>query len=140
MSTKNGAIRSGLIALLFAVGGLALTTRTSAAQEAQVIEVTAKKYEFSPSPIHVKQGAKVQLKITATDHVHGFDLNQTPEGAEHGKEGLIFSSSDECYRIESGHTVTVEFAAQTAGTYDFKCCTRCGLHHGSMKGQLIVDP
>jgi hypothetical protein len=35
----------------------------------QVIEVTAKKYEYSPAPIHVKSGAKIQLKITATDHL-----------------------------------------------------------------------
>jgi hypothetical protein len=33
----------------------------------QVIEVTAKKYEYSPAPIPVKSGAKIQLKITATD-------------------------------------------------------------------------
>ncbi len=44
------------------------------AQGAQVIEVTAKKYEYSSSPVHVKIGTKVQLKITATDHDHGFKI------------------------------------------------------------------
>jgi len=44
------------------------------AEGTQVIAATAKKYEFDPSPIRVKQGAKVQLKITATDHAHGFKI------------------------------------------------------------------
>src|ERR1700722_8221596 len=41
---------------------------------AQVIEVTAKKYEYSPAPIHVKRGAKIELEITAIDHDHGFSI------------------------------------------------------------------
>ena len=34
-------------------------------QNVLVIEITAKKYEYSPSPFHVQAGTKVQLKITA---------------------------------------------------------------------------
>jgi hypothetical protein len=34
-------------------------------QDALVIEISAKKYEYSISPVHVKTGTKVQLKITA---------------------------------------------------------------------------
>ena len=41
-------------------------------QDVKVIEVSAKKYEYNPSSIHVTQGTKVQLRITATDHTHGF--------------------------------------------------------------------
>jgi heme/copper-type cytochrome/quinol oxidase subunit 2 len=41
-------------------------------QNAFVIEITAKKYEYSISPVHVKIGTKVKLKVTATDHDHGF--------------------------------------------------------------------
>jgi len=33
-------------------------------QVAQVIQMTARKYEFSPSQVHVKLGIRVQLKIT----------------------------------------------------------------------------
>ena len=40
-------------------------------QDVQVIAITAKKYEYSNSPVHVKVGTKVQLKITAIDHDHG---------------------------------------------------------------------
>jgi hypothetical protein len=47
----------------------------------QIIKVTAKKYEFNRSPIRVKQATKVQLKITATDHAHGFKIKPFPEGS-----------------------------------------------------------
>jgi len=111
------------------------------AADVQVVEVTAKKYEFNPSPIRVKQGAKVQLRITATDHTHGFRIRAFPEGGEgSGHAGLVFSSAKDCYKIEKGQTETIEFAAQTPGTYPFKCCVHCGLHHRSMTGELIVEP
>ena len=113
----------------------------AASDDAQVINVTAKKYEFIPSTIRVKQGAKVQLKIMATDHAHGFKIAETPDGAEAAaKPGLVFSPPQACQKIEKGQTATIEFVAQTAGTYPFRCCVHCGWHHRAMKGQLIVEP
>lgn len=107
----------------------------------QVIEVSAKKYVFDPSPIHVKKGTHVQLKITATDHAHGFAIETYAEMvAKSGSPGLQFAAPQKCFKIEKGQTVTVEFVTQAEGTYHFKCCTDCGLHHRSMKGELIVDP
>ena len=107
----------------------------------QVIDVSAKKYEFSPSPIRVKQGQKIQLKITATDHAHGFRISPFATGAEtKGNPGLVFSSSQGCVKIEQGQTETVEFVAQSPGTYPFSCCVHCGWKHRSMKGELIVEP
>lgn len=107
----------------------------------QIIEVSAKKYEFNPSPIRVKQGSKIQLKITASDHAHGFRISSYPEGTEGArKAGLVFSSAEDCVKIEKGQTATVEFVAQAPGTYPFKCCVHCGWHHRSMTGKLIVEP
>ena len=143
-------MRSLLPVALLLAATLSLTSSTvvrpenpspSATEGVQVIEVTAKKYEFNPSPIRVKQGTKVQLKITATDHAHGFKIKQLPEGADtKGNAGLVFSSSQDCQKIEKGQTATIEFVAPTPGTYPFRCCTRCGWHHRAMKGQLIVEP
>jgi cytochrome c oxidase subunit II len=109
-------------------------------QNIQAIEVTAKKYEFSPSPIRVKAGTKVQLKITAVDHDHGFQVSTVPEsGKKDDKPGLIRSSPQECVQLKKGQTTVVEFVAQTPGTYPFHCCHVCGLGHKKMKSEIIVE-
>jgi len=108
-------------------------------QNAQVIEITAKKYEYSISPIHVKAGTKVQLKITATDHDHGFKIAMVPDGAQPTAAGLIFTSAQDCWQLKKGETTTIDFLAQTPGTYTFRCCHTCGLGHKGMKGQIVVD-
>ncbi len=109
-------------------------------QAVQVVEITVKKYEYSSSPVHVKSGTKVQLKITATDHDHGFKISAVPDGAlPNGAAGLIFSLAQDCWQLKKGETTTIEFLAQTAGTYTFKCCHTCGLGHRGMKGQIIVE-
>ncbi len=136
------------IALLLIAATLALASpavagpsNTPASEGVQVIDVTAKKYEFDPSPIRVKQGTRVQLKIMAVDHTHGFRISEFPEGVDtKGKAGLVFSTPPGCQRIEKGQTATVEFVAETPGTYRFKCCVHCGWRHTAMTGQLIVEP
>ena len=113
----------------------------SSAEGARSIEIIAKKYEFEPATIRVKQGTRVQLMIKATDHAHGFRISDMPEGAEtSGRPGLVFASSQDCIKVEEGKTQTVDFVAQTPGTYPFRCCVHCGWHHRAMKGQLIVEP
>jgi heme/copper-type cytochrome/quinol oxidase subunit 2 len=111
------------------------------AQNVQTIEVTAKKYEYSPAPIHVKRGTKIQLKITATDHDQGFSIATFPDGADsNASTGLVFASPEDCWQLKKGETTMVEFLAQTPGTYSFKCCHTCGLRHRGMQGQLVVEP
>src|SRR5215831_4564338 len=106
----------------------------------QVIDVTAKKYEFNPSPIRVKQDTRVELKITATDHAHGFKIKELPNGADPtAKPGLVFPSPRECQKIEKGQSATIDFVAQSPGTYPFRCCTHSGWDHRAMKGELIVE-
>ena len=109
-------------------------------QDAQVIELVAKKYEYSPSPVHVKAGTKVQLKITAADHDHGFTIATVPDGSEaNNKPGLVFTSPHDCVQLKKGETKTIELLAQTRGTYPFRCCHTCGLGHRGMKSEIIVD-
>jgi cytochrome c oxidase subunit II len=140
-------LRSGLrIASLFLLGGLTVTAGfvanpSQADQEVQVIEVSAKKYEYTPSPIRVKRGARVQLRITSLDKTHGFKINLSPDGSDQKSQpGLVFSSNEDCFKLEKGVPTVVEFVARTPGTYSFHCCNRCGIGHGGMKGQLVVEP
>jgi cytochrome c oxidase subunit II len=106
----------------------------------RVIEVTARKFEYSPAPIHVKSGTKIQLKITAADHDHGFSISTVPDDSDsNGSAGLVFASPQDCWQLKKGETTTIEFLAQTPGTYSFRCCHVCGLGHRGMKSHLVVD-
>ena len=132
-----------LIAGIFCLrsGAVPQAAQPASAGETQVINVTAKKYEFEPATIRVKQGTRVQLRITATDHAHGMKISQTAEGGDsQAKPGLVFSGPQDCTRIEEGKTETVEFVAQAPGTYPFRCCVHCGWHHKAMKGAVVVEP
>jgi|SRR5215470_16173402 len=129
---------------MLALGSAADLSRSASVpaqdQQVSVIELTAKKYEYSPSPVHVKAGTKVQLKITAADHDHGFKIASVPDSAPAGsKPGLVFTSAEDCWELKKGQTTTIEFLAQTQGTYSFKCCHLCGLGHRGMKSQVVVD-
>ena len=88
------------------------------------ITMTARKYEFDPAVVKVKQGDHVKLVITAIDHTHGFKL----------------AAFDIDQRLEKGVATTVEFTADRAGTFPFECSVVCGLGHHKMKGQLVVEP
>jgi heme/copper-type cytochrome/quinol oxidase subunit 2 len=83
----------------------------------------------------------VQLRITASDHAHGMKISEVAEGADpKAKPGLIFSGPQDCTKIEEGKTETVDFVADAAGTYPFRCCVHCGWHHRAMKGAVVVEP
>jgi cytochrome c oxidase subunit 2 len=133
---------SGLAASLLLVVFFRTQALSIRAQEpkVQVVELTAKKYEFSPSPVHVRAGTKVQLKITATDHDHGVNIATVPDGAESGAAGgIVLTEPQNCWRLKKGVATTIEFVAEKPGTYTFKCCHFCGLGHRGMKGQIVVE-
>lgn len=141
----NSALR---IMSLFFLSSLALTsgfaspmTSSQFARSVQVIEVTAKKYDYSLSLIHLKLGAPVELKFTSLDKTHGFKINLYPDGSDaKGEPGLVFTSKEDCFKLEKETPTLVQFIPRATGTYSFHCCNRCGLGHGGMKGQLVVEP
>lgn len=114
----------------------------AASDTPQVIEVTAKKYEYNPNVIRVKKGTKVELKIHPLDKTHGFKISQYPDGADaKGAPGLAFTDYQSGgWKIEKGKDATIEFVANQPGTYSFKCSVFCGFGHMGMKGQLVVEP
>ena len=87
------------------------------------VEVSAKKYEYTPEIIQVPVNTLIRVHLTATDRDHGFELT---------------SIKDSCVKFKPGEPATLEFYADKAGTYEFKCCKVCGIHHGRMKGKLVV--
>jgi cytochrome c oxidase subunit 2 len=99
------------------------SARTGSSTNMREIEVTAQKYDFDPAVITVKQNEHIRLVITALDHDHGFKID-----ALHIDQLL-----------KKGERTTVEFTANTPGTFPFQCSHFCGLGHKGMKGKLVVE-
>ena len=109
---------------LFLLGGLLPAQQGSSETGVREIRMTAQKYRFDPQEIRVREGERVRLLITALDRKHGIRIK------EFGVKTVL----------EKGKETVVEFVAERAGEYKFKCSVRCGWRHGSMKGKLIVEP
>src|SRR5271154_5643743 len=137
-------IAKQLVVLL--AGGLSIGVGVARLANAQgdantkVIEVSAKKYEFSPSEIRVPKGTRVELKVHSVDETHGVKLEVYPEGAkDKGAPGLVFAHPDDNGKVSKGVDQALDLVAQVPGTYDFKCAKFCGFGHDKMKGKLIVE-
>jgi cytochrome c oxidase subunit 2 len=87
------------------------------------IEVSAKKYEFTPAVIEVPVNTLLRLHLKATDKEHGFQLK---------------SVKDSCVKFKPEAPATLEYYADKAGEFEFSCCKFCGMGHGKMKGKVVV--
>jgi cytochrome c oxidase subunit 2 len=92
------------------------------ADDARVIKLTAKKFDFTPSEITVKKGTPVALELGSADRVHGFSLPDFKVTA----------------RIEPGKVTRVTFTPDKTGEFVFSCNVFCGSGHEDMMGKLIV--
>jgi heme/copper-type cytochrome/quinol oxidase subunit 2 len=129
-----------LIPMVATLSALAQEQAASGDQPGTVMEVSSKKYEFTPDEIHVKKGSKVQLKVHSVDEPHGVKLSLYPEGStDKSSPGLLLSSPAQNGKAEKNKDQVLEFTAKRAGTYEFKCAKFCGFGHGRMKGKLVVD-
>jgi cytochrome c oxidase subunit 2 len=94
----------------------------NAALEPQVIEISAKKYEFSPSQVTLKKGEPVILRLTSTDRIHGFMSRALKVDTD----------------IIPGKTMDIAVTPATAGTFMVICDHYCGTGHGNMKMKFTV--
>ncbi len=89
---------------------------------------TVVRSHFNPEHITVKQGDTVVWRVTnierAVDATHGFAVPAYNVSAS----------------LEPGETVTVEFVADTPGTFPFYCSEFCSALHLEMMGYLMVEP
>lgn len=100
-------------------------SRPSTAQgEAREIDVSARRYSFTPARVEVQQNDLVTIHFTAQDIAHSFTVDQ--------------------YRIAkragAGQTVTFEFRADRAGTFPYYCNLAIDEGCRQMHGELIVRP
>ena len=93
------------------------------AEEPKVIEITAKRFAFSPSEITLKRGETVKLKIVSEDVTHGLYLKPLKIDAD----------------IQPGKTTEVMVTPQNAGKFTAICDHFCGVNHGNMKMTVVVE-
>ena len=84
-----------------------------------VVVINAKRFEFSPSEVHLKRGEPVTIRLVSTDRRHG--LSSKPLGIE----------------LDGNEEVTITPA--TAGTFRAICDHYCGAGHGNMKMTFVVE-
>jgi cytochrome c oxidase subunit 2 len=109
--------------VLAAVAMLGAPFTAQAQGPARIIEITAKRFEFTPNVITLKRGEPVILRVRSADVTHGFFSRQL--------------KIDEL--IEPGKTVDVKITPQTAGTFTLICDHFCGSGHGNMKMSIVVE-
>lgn len=130
---KNKIFKTALLAAACGISLAALTPKTNLAlaQESanaavepspKIIEITAKKFEFTPSAITLKKGEPVILRLTTTDRVHGFMAKPLKIDTD----------------IPAGKTTDVAVTPDTAGDFTVICDHYCGLGHGNMKMKVSV--
>lgn len=108
---------SGIIAAsLFAASVL------RAQQAPQQIEITAKRFNFSPAEITVKKGQPVVLMIKSLDVSHG----------------LRFRDLNLEVKIPKGGTAQLAFTPEKTGDFVGHCFVFCGAGHGGMMLTLHV--
>jgi len=95
--------------------------RTGHASE-PVIELTVKRFEYSPREIRLKRGAPVVLEITSLDVPHGFNLPDLHVRAD----------------VLPGRVTRVRLVPDRAGTFTFRCDVFCGTGHEELDGSVIV--
>lgn len=104
---------------------LAVTNASSVkADEAnRVIDITAKRFAFTPNTVTLKKGEKVTLRLHSEDVTHGFFMRAL--------------KIDEV--IEPGQTKDIAIDPQTAGSFTTICDHFCGANHGNMNMTIVVE-
>jgi len=108
------------------------------------LSLEAKKYGYSPSRIIVNKGDKIVLKPRSLDATHGFLLDGYPVEfiMRRGATSLKYTWEDEDGKLQADwdRVSEVEFVADKAGKFTFRCTQTCGNLHPFMTGELIVKP
>jgi polyferredoxin/plastocyanin len=108
------------------------------------ISLEAKKYGYSPSRIVVNQGDTILFKPSSLDATHGFLLDGYPLEfiMRKGATFLKYTWEDDDGSLQSDwdRVPDIEFTAEKAGKFTFRCTQTCGNLHPFMTGELIVRP
>ena len=89
----------------------------------RVVDIAAKRFEFTPNAITLKRGQPVTIRMTAADHSHGLFVKE------------LHLDLDAAPGEPDQTTIT----PAEAGRFDAICDDYCGSGHGNMKMTIIVE-
>ena len=102
----------------------ALDARFARAQSSpRVIEISAKRFEFSPPEITLKKDEPITLRLTSQDVKHGFF-----------SKGLNLDGD-----IEPGKATELSLTPHTTGKFITICDDFCGAGHEDMRMTIVVE-
>jgi cytochrome c oxidase subunit 2 len=111
-----------VLALLLVV--LAASARKSFADAGPpIVEITAKRFAFTPDTIHLKKDQTVRIRLHSEDVTHGFFLRALKIDSE----------------ILPGKDTEIEVTPHVAGNFTTICDHFCGANHGNMKMTIVVE-
>ena len=122
---KNKIVTTMLFAAAAGVAFASLASKTNVARadvNPKVIEITAKKFDFTPNEITIKKGEPVILRLTSLDRVHGFMSKPLKVDTD----------------IAAGKTTDIAVTPDTAGDFTVICDHYCGTGHANMKMKVSV--
>ena len=125
MSEVTSTSRRRILKGVVATAGAALV-RAGVAQDAaepRVIELTARRFTYTPNEIALKVGERVVIEISSIDFVHGMNLPDL-----HMRLDLV-----------PGRITKLELHPKTPGVIDFVCDNFCGDGHEEMHGRFVVS-
>jgi cytochrome c oxidase subunit 2 len=105
---------------LLALAAPAISAR---ADEPRVVEIVAKRFQFTPAEVTLKKDEPVILRLRSEDVTHGFYMKKLSLDAT----------------IEAGKTTDVPLTPHEAGKFVTICDHFCGAGHGNMKMTLVVE-
>jgi len=115
---------AGLAAsVIVSVLALAAPFHAGAQVTPRVIEIAAKRYEFTPKVITLKQGETVTIRLTTEDVTHGFYMKSL------GIDAVV----------EPGKATEITLTPQTTGSFTTICDHFCGEGHGNMHMTIVVE-
>jgi cytochrome c oxidase subunit 2 len=123
MNRNSGGSRWLARAVRAAICVLVLASGAAAGAEPRVVEITARRFEFSPAEVVLRKDEAVTLRLRSLDVTHGFF-----------QRGLGID-----LEIEPGKVTEVTITPRSAGRYVTICDHFCGSGHGNMKMSFVVQ-
>lgn len=114
---------AAVVPLVLILSTIGTARRVKADNGPRVIEITAKRFGFTPDKITLKAGEPVKLVLHSGDVTHGFFMRKL--------------KIDET--IEPGKNTEITLTPDTPGTYTTICDHFCGVNHGNMNMTIVVE-